>query len=77
MCMYDGHYGCRLYLSRAGDFGPDAATTLEGRHRVIDELLFFSPPNAKFISQIGYAESGNVVPAPPLRLAYKGTRTLI
>ncbi|KAG7381161.1 hypothetical protein PHYPSEUDO_006337 [Phytophthora pseudosyringae] len=61
----------RLYLRRAADFRPEAATTLEGRRRVMDELLLFSPPNSGFLSQIGYAERDNVVPAPPLRLAPK------
>ncbi|CAH0477406.1 unnamed protein product [Peronospora belbahrii] len=57
----------RLYLDQAVHFRPDAATTLEGQHRVIDEILFFLPPNASLFSRIGYAESSNVVPAPPLR----------
>uniref|UniRef100_M4BIC3 Uncharacterized protein n=1 Tax=Hyaloperonospora arabidopsidis (strain Emoy2) TaxID=559515 RepID=M4BIC3_HYAAE len=57
----------RLYLDRAVDFRPDTVTTVEGKHRVIDELLFFSPPDATCVSHIGYAERGNVVPPPPLR----------
>ncbi|CAI5725688.1 unnamed protein product [Peronospora effusa] len=57
----------RLYLDQAVNFIPDAATTLEGKHRIMDEILFFSPPNANFLSRIGYAESYNVVPAPPRR----------
>ena len=58
---------CRLYLDRADDFRPDAVTTVEGHRRVIDELLFFSPPGGTLLSQIGYAERDNVVPLPPLR----------
>ncbi|KAF4047240.1 hypothetical protein GN244_ATG00374 [Phytophthora infestans] len=61
----------RLFLRQAVAFRPDAAMTLEGRPRVIDELLFFSPPNSRIRSHIGYAERGNAVPAPPLRLATK------
>ncbi|KAG2763282.1 hypothetical protein PC129_g294 [Phytophthora cactorum] len=61
----------RLFLGRAVAFRPDAASTLEGRPRVIDELLLFSPPNSRILSQIGYAETGNVVPAAPLKLVTK------
>jgi hypothetical protein len=56
---------CRLYLRHAEDFEPAAPSTMEGKPRVIDELLFFSPPTAVTQSLIGYANRGNVVPPPP------------
>ncbi|KAL4152221.1 hypothetical protein PRNP1_009155 [Phytophthora ramorum] len=64
-CMRLEAATARLYLRRAAAFRADAPTTLEGRHRAVDELLFFSPNNSKFQSRIGYADAGNVVPLPP------------
>ncbi|KAG6609562.1 uncharacterized protein IUM83_00431 [Phytophthora cinnamomi] len=71
-CMRMEHIAARLYLCRTVDFQPAAATTMEGRPRVMDEILLFSPPSALIQSQIGYAGRGNVVPPPPPRHTSSG-----
>ncbi|KAE8910861.1 hypothetical protein PF010_g6587 [Phytophthora fragariae] len=71
-CMRLERIAARLYLNRAVDFRPDAPTTLEGKHQVIDDLLLFSPPSARIQSQIGYADRRNIVPLPPSRLVSSG-----